>query len=150
MPQAAVVAVTVAATAVSVAGQMQQAKATKRAAEHNAKVAEVEAVNTERAREENARRLRIQNRRLLASQRTALAKSGVTETGSPLELQSDTAADLETRVLDLNQQAEAKKQKLKSQAAITRFEGNQLASASRFGAAESGLSGASRTASLLN
>jgi hypothetical protein len=131
MPPIAFLAVGLAATAaagaMSYVGQRQQAKATEAAAEFNAKVAENEAIRVEQERSEQARRTRIENRRLLGKQRALVAKSGVTMAGSPLELMAETAGELELGVLDMNRAAQAKQEQLRSQATLTRFEGAQQA-----------------------
>lgn len=157
MPPAAALGVALAATVistgVSIIGQQQQKKAIKQTAEFNAKVLENEALAREDERAENTRRERIRNRRLTGRQRTLIAKGGVTETGSPLELMALTAGELELNVLDLNRAAEAKKQQLRAKAGITRFEGASLAQGltfKQFGTGIGGIAqGAPQTASLI-
>ena len=153
MPPAAIpaimLAVTVISAGVAIAGQQQQKKAIKKTAEFNAKVLENEALAREDERAENTRRERIRNRRLSGRQRTLIAKGGVTETGSPLELMALTAGELELDVLDLNRSAEARKQQLRAKAGITRFEGASLARALTFKQVGTGIGAVGSAASAL-
>lgn len=152
MPPAAAVGVALAAaaigTGISVFGQVQQAKATKAAAEFNARVAENEAVNVENERAESVRRKRIENRRALAKQRAGAARAGVLFEGSPLDIAAETAGELELRVLDENRAALAERTRLTAQAGITRFEGRQRPKAAKIGAVGTGIAGIARGAQI--
>ena len=155
MPQVAALplALNAVSSVFSFVGQRKQAKATEAAAEFNAKVAENEAINVENERRESARRERRLNRRKLGKQRALIAKAGVLETGSPLELMAETAGELEVGVLDFNRQQQAKQRQLRSQAAITRFEGKQKAKGLRLASIGTAIKGGAQlgfgTASLL-
>jgi len=129
-PLVIVAAVAVAAgAAIAIRGQEQQKKAVKATAEFNSKVQENEAIRVEQENTENARRNRVQNRRLLGKQRAAVAKSGVTTAGSPLELMAETAGELELGILDANRVAQAKQTQARAKASLIRFEGANKASA---------------------
>jgi hypothetical protein len=149
MPQAAgiiAVVATVASTAVSIHGQRQQAKAAEAAAEFNAKVAENEALRVEMESREQIRRDRITHKRLLGRQRALAAKSGVTETGSPLDLMAETAGELELGILDSQRAHQAKATQLRGEATIGRFEGKSRAVGLRNRSIATGIGGISRAA----
>ena len=150
MPQAlAIVAVvaTVAQTAVSMHGQRQQAKAAENAAEFNAKVAENEALRVEQERSEQSRRDRVTNKRLQGQQRALIAKSGVTETGSPLDLMAETAGELELGILDSNRAAQAQSAQFQNKATIGRFEGKSRAVGLRNRSIATGIGGIAKASS---
>ena len=154
MPQSALVplaiASTVVGTGISIYGQQQQAKAAKATAEFNAKVDEIQAESTENERAENVKRLRQRNRRLMGTQRARLAKAGVIDEGSPLDLMAETAGELELGILDANRAAEAKKTGLRQQAGITRMEGRNLARARTLQSVGTGIGGVRQTTLLAN
>jgi len=153
MPQAAPIIAAVAAvagTGVAVYSSSQQAKAAKATAAFNAKVLENEAAARADERAEMTRRERIKSRRLKGRQRTMIAKAGVTESGSPLELMAETAGELELGVLDINRDMQAKQNRLTNKAAITRFEGASLASGKRMEGIGAGIGGIGQTASIVS
>ena len=153
MPQAAPIiaaAAAVVGTGVAVHSSRQQAKAAKHTAEYSAKVLENAAAAKADERREMTRRERIRNRRKQATQRTMIAKAGVAETGSPLELMAETAGELELGILDINREMEAKKSRLLSKAGITRFEGASLARGKNLEAIGSGIGGIGKTASIIS
>lgn len=145
MPQAAVLAVmavaSVAGTAVAVHGQRQQAKAAEAAAEFNAKVAQNEAKRIELENKEQLARNRILQKRLLGKQRATIGKAGVLETGSPLDLMVETAAELELGLLDQNREALARAQQMRNKSALTLFEGKSTASGLRTQSVATGIGG---------
>jgi len=151
MPPAVALGVSAAAAAigagVAVHSSVQQAKAAKATAEFNAKVLENEAAAKADERAEMTRRERIKNRRLQGRQRTMIAKAGVTESGSPLELMAETAGELELGILDINREMEAKRSRLFNKAAITRFEGASLARGKKMEAVGQGIQGVGSVAS---
>lgn len=71
----------------------QQGRATQQAAEFNAKLAEVRGAQQEGL-------LRRRSRRRQGAIRTAIAKSGVTLEGSPLQAMADSAAEAEIDALN--------------------------------------------------
>jgi len=129
-------------TGLAVYGQMQQAQTAKAAGAYNAKLAEQQALQTEMDSRESIKRRRAQNKRFLGSQRSAIAKSGVTIEGSPLEVMAETAGILELDALDASRQARQRAAGLRAEGAMARFTGGRQATAAYIGAGSSLLSGA--------
>ena len=125
----------IASAVVSAAGQMQAGQAQKKMAEYNAQVAQGTA-NYQAARQQD------KTRRLMASARVAVNKSGLTMSGSPLDVIADSAVQSE-----LDHQAILRQGA--SQAAMDRTQGRIAQQAGYFGAASSLLSGASQAAGFL-
>lgn len=128
-------------TGVAVYGQMEAAKSAKEMGEYNAKLAENQAAQVDMEARESVRRRREQNRRFMAMQRTAYAKSGVTIEGTPLEVMAETAGILELEALDASRQASQQSMALRGQAAYDRRVGSTQARAAYIGAGASLLSG---------
>ena len=147
MPPAIVLGVTLAATAVAAYGQVQSAKATEQAAEHNAKLAESNAIKEELESREERRRTRAQGKKLKGRQRAAIAKSGVTEEGSPLLAMAENATNIELNIADQARSSGVRADNFRGQAEVSRFEGKSQATALRTQAGATLLSGASRGAS---
>ena len=103
-------------------GIAQQQQANEQVAAYNARVAENDAIRIEMERRENLSRRRAENKRYLSSQRAAIAASGVTMEGSPLEAMTETAAQLELAALDEARAAETQAQARRTGADITRLE----------------------------
>ena len=114
---------------------MQAGQAQKKMAEYNAQVAQGTA-NYQAARQQD------KTRRLMASARVAVNKSGLTMSGSPLDVIADSAVQSE-----LDHQAILRQGA--SQAAMDRTQGRIAQQAGYFGAASSLLSGASQAAGFL-
>lgn len=125
-------------TGLSIYGQYQQGQAAASAAEANAKMAEQQAANLDLENRENIRRQRVENQRLLSRQRAGFAASGVQiGTGTPLEVQADTAAILELDILDQNRASQIQQSNLFYQASADRASGSNYRSAGMLGAAGS-------------
>lgn len=137
-------AASVAGAGIAAYGSYQQGKTAKRVAEFNAKVAENEAVQEDMDSREATRRERVHNRRLASRQRARIAKSGLVETGSPLEVMAEDAGRMELAALDQRRNSRMRQTALRTQAGITRFEGDQAFRAGRIGAGASLLSGVSQ------
>lgn len=122
----------VASAAMSAAGAIQAGQAQKKMANYNARLAE----DTARYQAE-----RQQDRvsRLMAGARVAINKSGITASGSPLDVLTDSAMQSELDHQAILRQGAA-------QAAMDRYQGSQAARAGYFGAATALLSGASKAA----
>ncbi len=125
-PVAAVMAVT---AVVSAVGQLQAGQAQKKMANYNARIAE----DTARYQ---AERQQDRVRRLMAGARVAINKSGVTASGSPLDVLANSAMQSELDHQAILRQGAA-------QAAMDRYQGSQAARAGYFGAATALLKGAS-------
>jgi hypothetical protein len=110
----AAIAAAIGSTAVAYEGQQQQAKTAKSVSEYNAKVEQTQAAQDSMEAQENAHRLRVRNSQALGSQRAAIAASGITEAGSPLEVLAYSAGQLEMQAQDEARSAEAHRQQLVS------------------------------------
>lgn len=140
------VTATVASVGISVYGAQQQKKTAKRTAEFNAKVAENEAIRVDQETRESIRRQRTENKRLKARQRAKIASSGVLETGTPLEVMGETAANLELGLLDQARAGKTRQSQLISQAGLIRAGGRAQADAANIQAGATLLNGASSIA----
>jgi hypothetical protein len=128
-------------TGVAVYSHVQQGKAAEATGKFNAKLAANESLRKEALARENIRRTREMNRRYLSTQKAQLAASGITLKGTPLAVLGNVASSLELEALDLAFNADQESRKLKSQAAMFKFEGAQTKKASNIQAGASLLSG---------
>lgn len=109
-------------------GQKQQAKTAAAVGEYNAKVAEAEALTIDMEARENLRRRRQTNKSFLARQRARFVSSGVVEdTGTPLEVQAETAGLLEMEALDANRVARQQAEQRRAGATYSRLSGQSQA-----------------------
>lgn len=145
---AAVTATTIAAVAavagagLAAYGAYQQGQTATKVGDYNARVRESEAKRVEMETRESLRRQRDANKRLVGRQRAQLAKSGVIEEGSPVEVLAETSSLLELEALDYSRSSEAETRRLRSSAGMDRFEGRQAAMAGNINAGASLLQGA--------
>lgn len=153
----------VAGTALSVVGQIQQGNAAQKQAEYNAKVQENNAILAERQAADalargklEERQKRLQNMRMEGEQRAAMSANNVDlGTGSPSDVLAFTAGQNELEALTIRSAAEREAVGYKSQAnnsrsgaALSLAEGKAAKTASIYSAGGSILSGATQTASL--
>ena len=114
-----------ASTAITAYGQYQAGQAQKQAYEYNAAIQEQNAkVEQEKAAYEadkQAQRIR----RLNATQRAAYAASGVTQSGSALDLQEDSTIQGEMDRLAILYGGDVNAANYRSEAALSRFQGKQ-------------------------
>jgi hypothetical protein len=141
--------VAVVGTGVSVSASMQQAAIAKKTGAYNAKLAENQALQAEMDGRENLRRKRVENRRFLARQRAGLAKAGVLETGTPLEVMAESAGSLELEALDYTRQQAMTATGLRAQGAMDKAMGGAQARAAYTQAGASLLSGTARALSMM-
>lgn len=134
---AAVIAGAVISAAAATASAVQQ----KQAADYNAKMASQQAHATETQANENIRRQRSQNERILAAQRAAGALSGATMQGSALTALGVNAGILERRVGDTATAGLAQQQAFQNQAALYNSQGNAALTSGLMSAAGSLMSG---------
>tara|TARA_R110000803_G_scaffold40287_9_gene86852 strand:- start:1651 stop:2163 length:513 start_codon:yes stop_codon:yes gene_type:complete len=137
-------AVTAVSTGVSVYSSVQQGKAAEAAGEFNAKIAEQEAAANQQRAHENIRRTRTRNRRFLSRQRALISGRGIALEGTALQILGKSASNLELEVMDQLGSADMAANKSKSQADMSRFNGQQAKGASNFQAGASLLSGFSK------
>jgi hypothetical protein len=137
---------TAATTYVSYQGQQYNAAVAKDTAKYNSKVQENAAIQADMEARENIARERAQNRRFMSSQRAALAKSGITEAGSPLEVLGETAGQLELQAQDQVRAAASRKALGLSQSANTLVEGEAQSKGYKMAATGTLLSGVAQAA----
>jgi hypothetical protein len=82
-----------------VVGQLRQAKQQEQIFNYNAAVNRQQAELAQRAGDVRTERLRRERRRFLSKQTAAFAAAGVRMTGSPLQVLSDTAAEIELDIM---------------------------------------------------
>ena len=108
-------------TGVSAYGQYQAMSQEEDMQKYNASLRESEAKQKQLETRESVKRQRTENDRFKSSQRAAFAKAGITSTGTPLEVMSQTAADLELSVLDTAYAGESQRRSLMQQASVNRM-----------------------------
>lgn len=125
--------------------QRQQGKYAKGVAEYNARISENEAVSVREVGAERESLLRTQTAKLISTQRTQLAASGVQlESGAPLKLQEDTAIMGEADALRVRGNFERRAKAIETGAEFTREQGEYADIASKRRAAGTLLSGGAK------
>ena len=137
---------TVVGTAVSAYGTYQSMQQQGDMSEYNAQVAESQAKQTRLETSERVSRQRKENDRFKKRQRAAYAKSGITSTGTPLSVMSQTAADLELAALDTAYAGESKAQALMQQGAVNRYQSKSIRRAAPLAVGTTLLGGANQLA----
>lgn len=141
----------VGAAGVSAAGAIQSGQAAKSAAGFNAALAEQEAAQARGIATSEEARFRRDMRRLAGAQRAAAASQGQDpDTGSPLLLQSELAAEAELDALAIRFGGESQAIRAENEARLQRFQGSQAQTASFFQAGASVLSGVSSAGKILS
>jgi hypothetical protein len=133
-------------TGVSIYGQRQAASAAEATGKYNAKLQRDQAVQTNLANAENARRKTRDNARVLGAQRAALAQTGLSMEGTPLAVLGETAMTLQRDILDMGYDAATKARSLQAGANLSLYEGKSQASALKTSSVATGLSGVSSAA----
>lgn len=136
-------AASIAGTAVSVMSAMNQGAAMQKQAEYNAQVAERQALAARQAASLEEERHRDKTRKLLSSQRAAIAASGLDLEGSPLAVMEETAAEAELDALLIRHSGNMSELQAKSQAAADRLAGRTARIQGYYGAGASLLNGVS-------
>lgn len=139
-------AATGASTILQYKGQKEQARTAQSVAEFNAKLRENAAIQADMIGVENVRRLRTEHKRASAKQVVAIAKSGVTSTGSPLEQIVDAAGQMELAAQDVKYRADQERAAGFSEARSIRYEGASAAKGYKRAAFGTILSGAANFA----
>lgn len=113
-------------TAVSVGvqayGQHQQSKHRQKMMEYNAALAETEAQQKRLEGQERIKRQRARSEKFKKRQKAAYVAAGLTTTGTPLQVMSDTAASLELEALDIAYQTGSQVRSLGQQKDIALME----------------------------
>lgn len=130
-------------------GNMAAAQSAQATAEYNAQVAENEAVLLARAKRDEEETLRQQSDRLIGTQRLMTAASGVQMTGSPLQVLADTYFSTAMDAAMIQYAGDIEQVQKQSEAALARAEGGARASALKYQAYGSLLSGAQQSATLI-
>lgn len=123
----------VGAAALSAVGGLAAAQSQKETAEFNALQAERDAAAAEAESKEEARRIRHQGRRLRGEQVNQAAASGLTITGSILDILADDAMEIELQALDAERQGELSSIRGREEASLTRSIGKSQARQSILG-----------------
>lgn len=131
-------------------GNMAAAQSAQATAEYNAQVAENEAVLLARAKRDEEETLRRQSDRLVGTQRAMTAKAGVQMSGSPLRALFDTYMSTEMDAAAIQYAGDIEQVQKQSEAALARAEGGARASALRYQAYGSLLTGAQQSATLVS
>lgn len=109
-------------------GQKEQAQTAQNVSAFNAQIEEDRAIQVEAETRENNRRARKQAKRIISGQRAKFGASGtLVNVGSPLEVQADSAANLEQRILDQDRRGRQEVSRLKSSAESIRLGGSSIA-----------------------
>lgn len=127
-------------------GNMAAAQSAQAVGEYNAVVAENEAILLARATRDHERNLRINSERLKATQRVMTAASGVQMSGSPLQALADTYFSTEEDAARIRTAGDVAQAQKISEAALERTQGASRATASRYAAYGSLLTGSAQAA----
>ena len=131
-------------------GNMAAAKSAQAVADYNAVLAENEAVLLARAKRDQEEALRKQSDRLVGTQTAMVAASGVQMTGTPLQVLADTYFSTEMDAAMIRYAGDIEQVQKQSEAALARAEGGARASALKYQAYGSLLTGAQQSATLIS
>jgi predicted nucleotide-binding protein (sugar kinase/HSP70/actin superfamily) len=133
------------ATGLTAFGQIQQGQQQAQAASYNAAVARQKAQAARQAGELEAERIRKQKERLTGRQKALYAKSGVTFSGSPMEVMIDSAtnAEMDALITEYNYSVEASQ--AESQASMSRYRAGVYQRTGYMRAGQTLLTGASQS-----
>jgi hypothetical protein len=127
--------------------EIEAGKTAKKIGEYNATIDENDALQTELDSLESVRRMRADGRKFIGSQRASYAKGGVmVDTGSPLEVMSETEGMLKLQQLDEFRQSNQQASKLRRSAQMSRFYGETELRASQKKAGATLLAGVGQAA----
>ena len=144
------VAATVAAAAVSAVATMRAGSAQAEAGKYNARVAEMNAKQARDAAALEAMNIRNAGRRTQGTARARAGASGLLlDTGSPLEVFAENAANIEREAATAIYRGEITAQGQQQRGVLERYQGSQAQSASYFTAGSTLLSGIGRATSAL-
>lgn len=134
-------------TGVAIKGGIDQAKASEEAGEFNAKVAENNAKAEQDRAQFEAQQIRKRNLVMLGKQKSAFAKSGVNLSGSALDVMFDSESQGELDVLAAVYGGNLGANYQRSRGQLARTAGQNAATAARYGAASTALTGLGQGAS---
>jgi hypothetical protein len=122
-------------------GTYQQGKADYKIGKYNALISERDAYMTRQKGYRDEAALRRMSAELESSNRTAIAKSGVAMSGSPLEVLASNAAKAELDAMNVRYAAETQAAAHKEAAKMARYRGSVARRQSRIGATAQLISG---------
>lgn len=134
MTSAALGLMTVAGAATSAVGQIKSGNSANQAMQYNAKVAEQAGKAAETSAEFEAFKINRAAQRLAGQQRAGYAASGVTQSGTPLLVELESASEAEMDMMIARWNGKVKVAQAGSQAAYDRMVGANYASAGKTGA----------------
>ena len=143
--EVALIAAAVGGTAMTAAGQMQQADPAKKAASFNAAVQRNQAIAARQKAEFDAKRQRSATQDLLARQRAGFAASGVVLEGTPLEVLEATAEAGELDAQVIIHGGELGATGFEAQSELSRFEAAAAGKAGPLAAGATLLTGVGKT-----
>ena len=135
-------------TVASIGGQLASGAQQQSAAAYNARVAKAEADSARAAADYEARQYQDKARRLIATQRTEAAASGLGLEGSVFDVMDQTAAEAAYDALLIRHAGDVRASQSMSDAALSRLQGKFARGDSYYGAAGTFLTGASRLAEI--
>lgn len=145
--ETALLVASVAGTAMTAYGQMQQADAADKAAKYNAEVADMQAKDAINRGNIEAEKQRLKAQQVAGAQRAAMGASGAqVDSGSFSNILLDTATTGEKDAQTIRTNAMRQAWGLESQAEIDLYQGKQAKSAGYMAAGGTLLTGASSTA----
>ena len=106
-------------------GALQEGEAGYAAANYNAQVAEQNAAQSRAQGIENERRSRIESRKAIGSLKTAYSASGVSMSGSALDVLAESVANAELDARTIKQASEARAINFENEAKVQRYAGGQ-------------------------
>lgn len=130
-------------------GNKQAARVAQQTAEYNAQLAENELIMLQRRRTQQEKTVRQNSERLAGAQKTAISKSSVEISGSPLLALADTFFKTELDALNIQYAMDVDALNKASEAALARAGGAAQASAFQTQAYSSLLTAGSRSAQLM-
>lgn len=133
----------------SAKGQLDAGAAAQKAADAEASLLERNADKVEDMGDYAAFRHGMKVKKVLGAGRAAYASSGVTMSGSAMDVMRESAVEGERDRLTIIYNAETKAETMRGQAAVARYSGKSAREASKYAAAGSLFSGIGQTAGLL-
>ena len=135
------IAVSAAGTGVAIAGQVEQAAAAEKAGKYNEAVARNNATAAAQEAQFEAERIRKRNSIILGKQKAAIAKAGILDTGSTLDVFYDSAIEGELDAMAALYTGDVRSGYFRSQGQIARMEGDAAKRAGYYRAGSSLLTG---------
>lgn len=146
-PGTVAIVLAVIGTTMSVQAQRQQAKSSRAVAKYNAALAQQKADEERRTAKLQTEARRKGSRRLLASQRAAFAKGGVTPAGTPFALMTETAKNEALSALFIGREGELSARELESRGELYSMQAKDIGKAGRLAVGGELLGGISTTIS---